>query len=699
MTREEFGADSRATVHHDLSSDALGALARAGSVWWMVDAGSQRVTLASSAWRLRFEQHPASGPLAERPLLASIEEEVLPADLDKVIRLWRGGTGDGREVTYRLAEPRGRPRTWTEQVFEVRGARPARLHVARPQTAVQDRSPELTPWQARQLILSTPDGVAVLGPREELLFASEEVKKLSRGAPAASPTEPGAWLGRPHPDDYPAVSAAMRRCRDQLGAPQRITCRVEGAEGARQVAELSIAPARLGFPPGSVIVTVRDATRLTYTDPGTGLYNPVGFRQYLGTLTSSIPEAEAPRLTAVFAAGLENHASLVETHGQELADLVLARCAKRVQAQLSRFGQPASGLARLTEDTIGFILLRCTERRVAAQLVRAVLGALSSPVELAEGQVVARPVCGVRLIEGIGELEVATQQALQARRQAAEQGPRTWAYFDPERQARLQESLALEGALVGALEAGELRAWFQPIVNLGRRSIAGLEVLARWHHPKLGHVAPNLFIPAARRAGVLHRLDLFILLRALDQVAAWRKEGLWRDRSLWVNVSPQALAHPAFTDTVLRALEERDLPGSQLILEISETLAESDIPLVLGILEQLRSSGVRLALDDFGTGQSSLAMLGKVPFEIFKLDRSLVVAAGAGRPREARMVQAMGAVAESLGLTVVAEGIETEAEVRPMAEFGFELAQGYLFSHPLDAGDTAALLSRPHGAF
>jgi EAL domain-containing protein (putative c-di-GMP-specific phosphodiesterase class I) len=269
---------------------------------------------------------------------------------------------------------------------------------------------------------------------------------------------------------------------------------------------------------------------------------------------------------------------------------------------------------------------------------------------------------------------------------AKEQGRARTEVFDERTHARAVHQLRTGNDLHRALERGEFRVHYQPVVHLGDGSIGGFEALVRWQHPTRGLIHPGEFITLAEETGLIVPLGLWVLEEACSQVAAWQASRP-ADRDplcISVNLSPRQLAEPTLADDIARILERSGIDPDAVWLEITESTLMHDAESAVSALRALRSLGVHLSVDDFGTGYSSLSYLKRFPVEALKVDRSFVD--GLGRePGDTAIVTAVITLAHALGLRAVAEGVETEVQVRELRALGCDMAQGYLFSTPKHA--------------
>jgi EAL domain-containing protein (putative c-di-GMP-specific phosphodiesterase class I) len=264
--------------------------------------------------------------------------------------------------------------------------------------------------------------------------------------------------------------------------------------------------------------------------------------------------------------------------------------------------------------------------------------------------------------------------------------------FQPDMHSGALARLELKADLERAIERDELVLHYQPIVCLRTLRIVGVEALVRWQHPSRGLVGPVDFIPLAEETGLIDKIGQVVVESACRQALSWRQTiPGGDDLTISVNLSPRQLSDPALVDHVRQVLAQTGLPPSALVLELTESaLAEPSVDAV-GVLEQLSQLGVRLALDDFGTGYSSLSRLDRCPLDIVKVDKSFVdrIDHGTG---DAALLEAMLQLAGALRLQVVAEGIETETQLRRLQALGCALGQGYLLARPAEPAVIERLL-------
>jgi EAL domain-containing protein (putative c-di-GMP-specific phosphodiesterase class I) len=276
---------------------------------------------------------------------------------------------------------------------------------------------------------------------------------------------------------------------------------------------------------------------------------------------------------------------------------------------------------------------------------------------------------------------------------AKETGKARYEVFDSEMHVRNMNLLRVENDLRRAIERGEFRVFYQPIIALETGRICELEALIRWQHPEYGLVAPAEFIGVAEETGLIVTIGQWILEEACRQIAEWqRRFGLSSRLTVSVNLSAKQLMHPLLTAQVRSVLEATGLKPRCLNLEVTESMVMEHSETALEVLNQLTALGVSLSTDDFGTGYSSLSYLHRFPFERLKIDRSFIGKMDSDEKSE-EIIRTILTLADNLNLEVVAEGIENEHQYSRLRELGCRFGQGYLISKPVDAAQTERILS------
>jgi diguanylate cyclase (GGDEF)-like protein len=420
--------------------------------------------------------------------------------------------------------------------------------------------------------------------------------------------------------------------------------------------------------------------RLARADSLTGLLNRAAFTSALG---ERLAMAQAYNETlALFVIDVDRFKHLNESLGHTGADLLLAELGNRLTADAVR----GELVGRLGGDEFALVSPDVDIGRRAERLLQL----LSQPFSI-NGRTVSPAVSvgvalGVKDTAEAGELQRFADRAL-ARAKAL--GGRRWAAFDAELRTENERRRTLETELRRAIPAGEIEPWFQPVVDSVDGRTSGVEVLCRWRHPDHGLLAPAAFVPIAEELGLIGRIDEAVFESACAIAAPWVADGLISNVAC--NVSPRDLIDPGFSRKLIGRLARTDLPPTALTVEITETFLLQDMALARRHIERLSARGVKIALDDFGTGYSNLRALMNLPIQTVKLDRSLISDV-AHDPRLTALVASMMHAARSLGVSVVAEGVEDEAQAIILRAAGCDRMQGYWFAKPMDAASMGAQL-------
>jgi EAL domain-containing protein (putative c-di-GMP-specific phosphodiesterase class I) len=338
--------------------------------------------------------------------------------------------------------------------------------------------------------------------------------------------------------------------------------------------------------------------------------------------------------------------------------------------------------ARLEGDEFAVLLTGPASEREAPRTAERILAALAQPVLIDDSFIQPAASLGLSTStacasSGIGLLRAADVGLSIAKAT----GKGRYETFQPHHHAAQLDRERLQADLDHALDAEQLVMHYQPLVDLGTGRTDGYEALLRWQHPHRGLVAPADFIPLAEACGLIVPIGRWVLREATQQAATWQHPGDPAGVHVSVNVSVRQFRHPDLLHDVVDALHRSGLPAHLLTLEITESLFASDIPDVTHKLERLKDLGVRLALDDFGTGYSSLSYLRRFPFDILKIDKSFIEGIDVNRQNQA-VTSAIVTLGQTLGLDLVAEGIETAGELRSLETLGVHLGQGFHLGRP-----------------
>lgn len=436
---------------------------------------------------------------------------------------------------------------------------------------------------------------------------------------------------------------------------------------------------------------IEKAEQLDYLarfDPLTGLPNRTLFLERLSIALHAASRSASKLVVAI--GDVKRFRLINETFGRNAGDELLKTIAER----LPRLLRNPETLARLSGDCFAAFLPDIDDPSVVAHRVQALAAhALQEPVNIAGQDINVGMTIGVAVypVDGI-DAETLLKNAEAALRKAKTQGD-TFLFYEPSINARVAQTLRLETRLRRALAARQFVLHYQPKISSATDRIVGLEALIRWNDPDTGLVPPGQFIPILEDTGMIVDVGAWAIDQALADIQAWRRQGIVPP-IVAVNVSAIQLRHADFRDRVREAMRKFSIGERQLELEITESVLMRDIEGNLDALRRLSESGVRLSIDDFGTGYSSLRYLASLPVDTLKIDRSFVDSMIMEADSMA-IVSAVIMLAHQLGMTVIAEGVETEEQAILLRKMGCDEMQGFLFSRPLPFEGIARLLDRP----
>ncbi len=389
---------------------------------------------------------------------------------------------------------------------------------------------------------------------------------------------------------------------------------------------------------------------------------------------------------ALVLVNLDRYGMLRGSFGEQELDNLIRMAAKRLRRAL----RARDAVGHLGGSELAIYLDGVTDAEQAARVVDAYTRILEDRFDLAGQNVTMAPVIGIATSERRYERADDVLQDAMAAASAALRRVRSGrqAYQTGIRKED-RRRLILSADLREGLDKGHVFEQYQPIVELDTGRLVGFEALCRWSHPSLALVGPNEFIPVAEETGLIHRLGARIMQRACAQIGAWNR-GAGRAVTVSVNVSAAEIVNPSFARDVELVLSETGIAPECLVLEVTESALLEDLDAAKRNMQALRRRGVQFALDDFGTGYASLSYLVELPFNKLKLDRSLI--AKLDEPHRRKVVRAVVALAHELGLEVVAEGIETPAQVGELAHTRCDLGQGYLYGAAMNVDEAAELL-------
>ncbi len=519
-----------------------------------------------------------------------------------------------------------------------------------------------------------------------------------------------AFLQKVHPEDRATVERGMAETLEK-GTPFRLDFRVLGPDGGEHFVH---GQAEVGFDregrPVRLCGTFQDVSErkraeqqirfLAYYDSLTGLPNRALFNERLQFALTHARRNQ--RKAALLFLDLDRFKVINDTLGHSVGDMLLCGVADRLLSTLretdfvARPGEPGAikTVARLGGDEFTILLSDLENVQDVIKIARRILTAIDMPFHLAGQEVFVTGSIGLALYPADGEdLETLVKHADTAMYHAKEQGRNNYQFFSESMNATAVEMLALENRLRKAVERRELVLHYQPQLDLRTGLLCGVEALVRWAPDGGKLLPPSEFLPLAEETGLILEIGEWVVRRACSQARAWLEMGIAPLR-MSVNLSSRQFWQQPLVEVVTAALAEAGLDPRWLVLEITESVLLQHNAETLAALRALKELGVGVAIDDFGTGYSSLSYLKRFPLDILKIDQSFVRDIEEGRS-DPVIISAIIAMARSLGLRTVAEGVETARQLEFLREEGCEEVQGFLLSPPLSAEEIVDYLRNP----
>jgi diguanylate cyclase (GGDEF)-like protein len=453
---------------------------------------------------------------------------------------------------------------------------------------------------------------------------------------------------------------------------------------AKHVRELEVSEAKL--------------QHIAFHDSLTGLPNRRRFQEHLTQMLERV-RAEPQRRFGLMFLDFDRFKLINDSLGHAIGDEFLIAVSRRIQQHM----RPQDMVARLGGDEFAVLVEELDNERYAVALAERLLDVLRQPLQISGNDIVTSASIGITF-SGMNYSTPADmlRDADTAMYKAKTSGKARYALFDGALHTEVAHRMRLEGELRRALARGELSVAYQPLFELSTGRVTGFEALARWNHAELGAISPAVFVPVAEDAGLTWALTDFMLRSACQQLRDWQsRHTAFADLHMHVNVSGNDIAHASLVSRVNAAIVEARLQAQHLTLELTENILMTRLEAALPTLAELRRLGVGLSVDDFGTGNSSLRHLSTLPVNSLKIDRAFVAEMQRGR-NEAAMVRGIVLLGQSLGKEIIAEGIETEAQMTQLQGMGCTLGQGFHLARPMAATAVDRLLdglaAQAHGA-
>ncbi|MDD3816266.1 MAG: EAL domain-containing protein [Desulfocapsaceae bacterium] len=511
-----------------------------------------------------------------------------------------------------------------------------------------------------------------------------------------------------HPDDNEAVRATVKNALEEK-KPYRLEYKIQLADGSsRIIHEQAEVEYDTNGVPVSMHGTVQDISErkqaeekirlLAYYDALTGLPNRQLFSKYVEQALFTARRASSK--VALLYVGVDRFKRINDSLGRSAGDQLLQLIATCLADSVRRsdiFGEfvvakePGLVLSRLTGDEFSILLTGVFEEESLSNVARRILEMLQKPFSVGGQEMNISCSLGISIYPGeTDDAEALLKNADVAMAYAKQSGGNTFKFFARDMNDRAIERLNLEIDLKKALERDEFVLFYQPQIDLHSGKISGVEALIRWQHPERGLIAPLQFISIAEESGLILPIGAWVLNEACRQAYSWQQNGLAPIR-MAVNISSYQFRQTGLATIVKQALDNSGLASSLLELELTESAIMQDIDTTIITLTRLKEVGVTLSVDDFGTGYSSMNYLKRFPLDTLKIDRSFVMDITTD-PNDAAIITAIIALAESLGLKTIAEGVETQEQLQFMRQHLCDEIQGFFISKPMPADEVERFL-------
>ncbi len=598
-----------------------------------------------------------------------------------------GASGHEAPAAFWWDAPRGptEPRGWSRFGAAFR---------TRTRTEALRRSEE----RFRALLAHSSDVVVVMGRDLRIIDATGPVERMLGRSPGDLAGSTLASLV--FPQEWPGVEALLAEAIDLPGTTLTQDIRLRRDARGWLRSQTAVVNLLDDATVGGLVLTIRDVSerraledqlrQIVFHDPLTGLPNRALFLDWVGQALALGRRSHESCAVLVIELGERRR---IDSLGHSAGDQLLQASADRIQQVLG--SADSSVLARLGGDEFAILAENLADPQDAVALAGRLLAAFQTSVEI-DGRSI-RPQVSIGIAtttSGAGTTDELLRNADIAMYQAKRRGKGRSELFSPEMHVAAVHRLELEEELRRAVEREEFVVHYQPVVRLGDGSIAGVEALARWQHPERGLILPDDFIPLAEETGLIIPIGNWILEEASRHVRELQRRNGDDRLRLAVNFSSRQLTDPSMEEQLTVALERSGMDPTTLVLEITETVLAADTEPMIERMLRLRRLGLSFAMDDFGTGYSALGYLRHYPIQMLKIDRSFVHALGEGA-EDTALVRAIVNLASTLGMQVVAEGVEESWQATLLHRLGCTLGQGYYFARPMDGKDLAVALAGP----
>jgi len=659
-------------------------------VFWITDVAHKRTLFVSSA-----AEKIIGRPLAEiRDNPRSLVRAVHRDDRKRVHAARKMALVDGYDVTYRIMRPDGSVRWLRDRAFPVRDADGNAHRVAGIAEDITDRrraeaALQESEQQFRQLADNIPQVFWITdASQSEPIYLSPAFEKIA-GRPVAQVREdPRCWIDMIHHEDRQRVRNARRLAAE--GRYDEVFRIVRPDGSIRWVHDRAFPVHDSEGGVHRITGIAEDITerkhaeeqlmKLAHYDVLTSLPNRVLFYD---RLKQALAQAQRNHwIVGVLFIDVDRFKNVNDTMGHAVGDRLLQQVSERLKGTV----RAGDTVGRLGGDEFAVVLSNLASAQDANLVAQKMMACFTEPFRLEGTEVYVTASIGITLYPNDStEQDILIRNADAAMYKAKEVGRDSYQFYTPEMNTRALEVLGMENSLRRALERNEYLLYYQPKVGIANGEITGLEALIRWRHPERGLVSPGEFMPVLEETGFIVQVGQWVLNAVCRQIKEWESAGV-QTVPVAVNLSARQFNSKDLGATIKHILEEHQIDPALIELEITESSLMVNTEEAVRTLEYLSGLGVSLSIDDFGTGYSSLSYLKRFPLDSLKIDRSFIRDVTTDGD-DATITRAVISMAHSLGLKVVAEGVETERQLAFLTEYGCDQIQGYFYAHPLPAGD------------